>query len=289
MGFNFKRPQKVFKIGDYTVPKFIHTKSCNSFDLEKKREESLLESKNPNNTAFEEFIERLKNSTYKRGELDYIKEFPLLIDTYTYRDIAKLRLSPELAGCDEVYNKSFILLDYFFPKLGIAVELDSHYHDDRKPLDLVRDIYSESFYGISTIRVDGYGVRGDTIEDNKFNNKFKRLVKDIIKHKTEVIDKGGLGLSVDVLTEVDYSQFMKCSCDINLVGLDKALFDVGKTIFTNLVTTTNEVIVPEGWMDSMFPFWLGKDKPDVLEKLKDSFYKRYKKILTFQIPSNSYK
>ena len=78
MGFNFKRPQKTFKIGEYyTVPKYIHTKSCNSYDLKKKREESLLESKNPNNIAFEGFIERLRTSTYKKGELDYIKEFPL--------------------------------------------------------------------------------------------------------------------------------------------------------------------------------------------------------------------
>ena len=108
MGFNFKRPQKTFKIGEYyTVPKYIHTKSCNSYDLKKKREESLLESKNPNNIAFEGFIERLRTSTYKKGELDYIKEFPLLIDRSVYQDIARLRLPSELAGCDEIFNKSF--------------------------------------------------------------------------------------------------------------------------------------------------------------------------------------
>lgn len=283
MGFNFKRPQKTFKIGEYyTVPKYIHTKSCNSYDLEKKREESLLESKNPNNIAFEGFIERLRTSTYKKGELDYIKEFPLLIDRSVYQDIARLRLPSELAGCDEIFNKSFILLDYFFPKLGIAVELDSHYHDQRKPLDLVRDIYTETYFGISTIRVDGYGVRGDTVGDNKFNNRLKKLIKNIIKHKTDPVEKGGLGLDVDIPVDVDFNQFMKSSCDINLVGLDKALFDVGKVIYTELGTTEEEVIVPEGWLDSKFPFWVGKDNAETIEKLQDTFYKRYKKPLLFK-------
>lgn len=46
---------------------------------------------------------------------------------------------------------SYYLLDYFFPDLRLAVELDSDYHDSRK--DQIRDDFLKKQFGIDTVRI----------------------------------------------------------------------------------------------------------------------------------------
>ena len=67
--------------------------------------------------------------------LPVVREFPIIIQNH-------LRL-PELEG-------GYFLLDYFFPTLSMAIELDSDYHKSDK--DIVRDEYMKKL-GIRTFRI----------------------------------------------------------------------------------------------------------------------------------------
>ena len=69
--------------------------------------------------------------------LTVYREFPIIIDNH-------LRL-PEQEGL-------YYYLDYYFPELRIAVELDSELHDLKK--DKIRDLYLERL-GIEVFRIDG--------------------------------------------------------------------------------------------------------------------------------------
>lgn len=69
--------------------------------------------------------------------LKVIKEFPVLIQ--------KNRRLPGQEGL-------YIMMDYYFPELRLAVELDSEYHVEEK--DQVRDKYLEGL-GITTKRLNG--------------------------------------------------------------------------------------------------------------------------------------
>ena len=68
--------------------------------------------------------------------LECIREFPVVIEN-------SKRISPG--------QPSFYLLDYYFPELHLAVELDSDYHKDTA--DRVRDEYLDKWLGIKTFRI----------------------------------------------------------------------------------------------------------------------------------------
>lgn len=65
------------------------------------------------------------------------KEFPIIIEN-----------SRRLPGMD---SGLFWLIDYYFPELKLAVELDSDYHDDAK--DSLRDRYLKEVHGIDVFRI----------------------------------------------------------------------------------------------------------------------------------------
>ena len=67
--------------------------------------------------------------------LPVVREFPVIIQNH-------LR-TPGIDG-------GFFLIDYFFPTLNLAVELDSDLHNDAK--DRARDQYMERI-GIETFRI----------------------------------------------------------------------------------------------------------------------------------------
>ncbi len=64
---------------------------------------------------------------------------------------------------------SFYLLDYFFPELKLAVELDSDLHNPEK--DKIRDTFLMKTFGIETIRITGL----DKARTQK--KEFKELAK----------------------------------------------------------------------------------------------------------------
>ena len=87
--------------------------------------------------------------------LTVYKEFPVIIDNH-------LRL-PEQDGL-------YYYLDYYFPELRMAVELDSELHDPKK--DKIRDLYLERL-GIEVFRMEG--LHKVNIQKNIFPELAKRL------------------------------------------------------------------------------------------------------------------
>lgn len=82
------------------------------------------------------------------------REFPIIIKN-------SLRL-PGQTG-------SYIMCDYYFPSLRLAVELDSEYHIPEK--DKIRDRFLESIYGITTFRIT------DLQKPEVQKTKFRELAK----------------------------------------------------------------------------------------------------------------
>jgi len=85
--------------------------------------------------------------------LTVAREFPIIIQNH-------LRLAGQ--------EGSYILLDYYFPNLNLAVELDSELHNDER--DSIRDNYLSQL-GISVIRIKNL-ERPDVQK-----TKFKELIK----------------------------------------------------------------------------------------------------------------
>lgn len=90
--------------------------------------------------------------------LPVIKEFPIVILN-----------SKRLKGQDGL----FVLLDYYFPTLGLAVELDSDYHDPDK--DKIRDEYLKEL-GITTFRING--LEKESVQKSEFK-KLTALMRSI--------------------------------------------------------------------------------------------------------------
>lgn len=87
--------------------------------------------------------------------LPVIKEFPVLI-------MNNLRV-PGQEGL-------FILLDYFFPTLNLAVELDSDYHSPMK--DKLRDEYLEKL-GVKVFRITG--LEKESVQRKNFRELTKLM------------------------------------------------------------------------------------------------------------------
>lgn len=54
-----------------------------------------------------------------------------------------------------VYNKNFISLDFFDPRVLLNIEIDSEQHHQKKDIDFARDQYLYQIFGIRTIRLYG--------------------------------------------------------------------------------------------------------------------------------------
>ena len=78
------------------------------------------------------------------------KEFPIIIEN-----------SRRLPGMD---NGLFWLIDYYFPELKLAVELDSDYHDDNK--DATRDKYLNEVHGIEVFRIKD--LQREKVQETRF-------------------------------------------------------------------------------------------------------------------------
>lgn len=78
------------------------------------------------------------------------KEFPIIIEN-----------SRRLPDMD---SGLFWLIDYYFPELKLAVELDSDYHDDAK--DATRDKYLKAVHGIEVFRIKD--LQKEKVQETKF-------------------------------------------------------------------------------------------------------------------------
>lgn len=165
-----------FYIENYAIPKVLNTINKKNINIYQKRNESLMRRESSYSKKFYEDIENsLKNSKLYNKDLYYhsIKEFPIIIEN---RELWNNILNYLNIGVESSINTNYFLLDYFFPYIGLCIEIDSDYHNSKKLYDQARDIYIKTYYGIDTIRFDKYG-------ENKFmyTDYHNILIKDIIK------------------------------------------------------------------------------------------------------------
>lgn len=277
----FRKKRDTFdldNLGIYKCPLFVGGRN-----IQKDREHHLRTEYGPTNIAWETYINSIYQG-YKKGELSCIKEFPFPISNkYLHRNIAKKVASKYCKTEEEknqlinkIWNKIYYIVDYHFYNLGLVVELDSHFHDDKPLEDFIRDLYLEEEYGIRTLRVVGYGVRNNTRADNKFNNKFKRTVKDIHQQK----ERSGYGVEDPI--EVDYTSFLNDKYKLLEYG-ESFVMDAARKIYDEFLTQEESIVITEDWL-------VENQLEDIdKEKLGNYFYEQYFKKLTFQNPANSYK
>lgn len=91
--------------------------------------------------------------------LTCIREFPIIIENSKRLDNSQ---------------PSFYLLDFFFPELSLACELDSDYHNDKA--DEIRDRYLKENLGIQTFRIRN--LEKPEVQKKKFTGLIE-LVKSI--------------------------------------------------------------------------------------------------------------
>lgn len=136
---------EIFRIGDYNIPKYI-----DGIDIQYNRENDLkkLDSSFSRKFRQESLKSLINSSNLPRYTWQYIREFPIIIlDIIKWK---KILLDFKLSNNKEYYHRKFFKLDYLFPYTGIAVEIDSEYHN--KIYDAARDLYLKESFGITTIR-----------------------------------------------------------------------------------------------------------------------------------------
>ena len=162
-----------FYIENYAIPKVLNTINKKNINIYQKRNESLMRRESSYSKKFYEDIENsLKNSKLYNKDLYYhsIKEFPIIIEN---RELWNNILNYLNIGVESSINTNYFLLDYFFPYIGLCIEIDSDYHNGKKLYDQARDIYIKTYYGVDTIRFDKYGENKSLrkVFLDKFNNK----------------------------------------------------------------------------------------------------------------------
>lgn len=133
---------EIYKVGPYILPKQI-----GNLKLKEIRGNYIYKGKyNPNVQEFLRFMEE------EFPEINFIQE--LIIPTNKF----------------VIQYRS---LDFFIPNIGVAIELDSHYHDDTKESDKRTDLYLYKKYGIKTLRVRLASQTEKEIGLNKLRKLFK--------------------------------------------------------------------------------------------------------------------
>lgn len=116
-----------FSISGYILPRKILSKDGNDLNLSKIRKTYLEESKdNPNVDIFLRFMKE----EYP-GEI-YIQELPVPMRNFFL---------------------NYRCFDFFLPRYGVGIELDSHYHDGTENNDTRSDLYVYQNYGVNVLRI----------------------------------------------------------------------------------------------------------------------------------------
>lgn len=89
-------------------------------------------------------------------------------------------------------KRLYYMLDYYFPTLRIAVELDSEYHDNQvKDPDPLRDEYLQKVHGIQVLRIRD--LQKPSIQRGKF-----REMAGLIKSRTPDLSMTPLIFTTDI-------------------------------------------------------------------------------------------
>lgn len=158
-------------IGMYFIPRKVKINN-KLIDIVFNREKAILNDKSSYSINFKNFID----NNYNIKEYNYIEEFPIIIENVSLWNSILNSFSVSLD--DSIRNTRYFLLDYFFPYLGIAVEIDSKYHKVKVIYDKARDIYVERVYGIITYRFYEFGNNDE--HAIPYINLFNRITNSII-------------------------------------------------------------------------------------------------------------
>lgn len=162
------------EIEGYQFPNVVVSKG-NRINIMVNRENNLRSRESSYSQKFREDIKSLRKS-YKRFS-EYIQEFPIIIeDRRLWNEIANY------VGVKDsrLLNTNYFLLDFFFPYLGVIVEIDSEYHDKKRTYDVARDIYIKRKFGLDTVRFYKYG--NNDLERVAFLDKFKNVSTELMNY-----------------------------------------------------------------------------------------------------------
>lgn len=166
--------------GLYTFPVFLYSRDGNIINLKENREKSMKLANSSYSRKFKNDIIELRNE-YKNSErriLSFSMEFPIIIEN---QELWNVLLSKQGVPREntEFRNRRYFLLGFFFYYSGLAVEIDSDFHDRRKAYDRARDEYLKLMYGIETCRVNKYG---ESVVTERYD---KEYVRDTVFQKTK--------------------------------------------------------------------------------------------------------
>lgn len=152
-----------FRIDNFIFPKYLKTSSNKLIDLELNRNQCLSQGSNWSPNFKKALISNFKF-------LKFHQEFPFIVEN--------LSLWEYLSNKYKIKNKSqinYFLADYFFPDLGLIVEIDSNLHELN--YDSARDEYLMRTWGIQILRFFEFGK---TIEDTrKYLSKFQKTISSL--------------------------------------------------------------------------------------------------------------
>lgn len=159
----------------YLIPKNIKSKVGGKLiNIKSNRQEALRNNNSKYSKRFEEDIKLFNNYT----SLQYIKEFPIVIDDRDLWNNIMTNLCVD--GNSELRKITYFLLDFYFINFNLAVEIDSKYHDGKEIYDTARDVYLKSKYGIETLRFYEYGNSTDS--RYQFINTFRNYLDTFIMY-----------------------------------------------------------------------------------------------------------
>lgn len=149
-------------IGNQRLPTFFYH-GRGGFNKVEELRNLLLESRLDRERKFGRDYDNIYK--FNEDKLDYIEQFPILI---TKSDVWKSICSE--VGCDKIlkdnkgnyyWERSLFVLDYYIPKLKLAIELDYDSSHTCPEYDKARDIYIKEEYEIDTIRFRDYELDPD--------------------------------------------------------------------------------------------------------------------------------
>lgn len=227
----------VENIGGYIIPKVLE----NNINLCSNRQSILLNKDSKYSRNFRKFIDsKLTTEKY----LEYIREFPIIIENRElWNDILdKFSISVN----DKMRKINYFLIDYFFPYLGISIEIDSEYHNTRLIYDKARDIYIENVYGIIIYRFYKFGSSDEyTIP---YINRFGNTVNNILcylKNNNLLMNKIVIDYSKTIVKNFikdNIRSFNFIDIIINFVGFNEFFLKRSLTIDLKLLSKlSNEI------------------------------------------------
>lgn len=236
----------------FSIPKLVYSEN-KTINILKYRQKALATQQSSFSLSFKEDIDKLG--------INYIQEFPIII---TEHEIWKDYLNYFGSTRETIYFS----LDYYFPDIGLAVEIDSSYHDNRKNYDKARDKYLECVCGIYTLRFYEYGK----------NQKSRKISLDSLKKEIGLLSNYRKSWGLCPPLGPDYSDILLD----NFVRDNKFEIEILEKLMDLSISFRNsigmDIIIPTEKDLSNYGITIPKDKRDFLcIETKHKYYRILRK------------